>query len=152
MAITDGRGVDLFVDPVGGEGFVSHLHLLAPVGMLVLYGLIDGWPPDAVFRAQRERMVRSPAVRMFSIHAYDDRPDVTGQDLALLMEMIGDGRITPAIFDDKSVTSKLWMPAIPERPAMRFCHDTSTPQPNGVTSPRPVTTTRLMIQPTGSAP
>ena len=98
MAITDGRGVDLFVDPVGGEGFVGHLDLLASVGMLVLYGLIDGWPPDAVFRAQCERMGRSPAVRMFSIHAYDDRPDVTGQDLALLMEMIKDGRIKPAIF------------------------------------------------------
>jgi NADPH2:quinone reductase len=98
MAITDGRGVDLFVDPVGGEGFVGHLDLLAPVGMLVLYGLIDGWPPDTVFRALRERMGRSPAVRMFSIHAYDNRSDVTGQDLALLMEMIKDGRIKPAIF------------------------------------------------------
>lgn len=98
MAITDGRGVDLFVDPVGGEGFAGHLDLLAPVGMLVLYGLIDGWPSDAVFRAQRERMGRSPAVRMFSIHAYDDRPDITGQDLTLLMEMIEDGRIKQAIF------------------------------------------------------
>jgi NADPH2:quinone reductase len=66
--------------------------------MLVLYGLIDGWPPDAVFRAQRERMGRSPAVRMFSIHTYDDRPDIAGHDLALLMAMIEDGRIKPAIF------------------------------------------------------
>ena len=98
MAITGGRGVELFVDPVGGEGFVAHLDLLAPVGMLVLYGLIDGWPPDAVFRAQRERMGRSPAVRMFSIHTYDDRPDIAGHDLALLMAMIEDGRIKPAIF------------------------------------------------------
>ena len=98
MAITDGRGVDLFVDPVGGAGFVDHLGLLAPVGMLVLYGIIDGWPPEAVFRAQCERMGRSPAVRMFSIHAYDDQPDVTGQDMALLMEMINGGRIKPAVF------------------------------------------------------
>ena len=97
-AITQGRGVDLFVDPVGGENFAGHLDLLAPVGMLVLYGLIDGWPPDAVFRAQRERMARSPAVRLFSIHAYDDRPDVTGADLALLMDMIADGMIRPAIY------------------------------------------------------
>ncbi|NKB50227.1 MAG: zinc-binding dehydrogenase [Alphaproteobacteria bacterium] len=97
MAITDGRGVDLFVDPVGGAGFVGHLDLLAPVGMLVLYGLIESWPPDAVFRAQCERMGRSPAVRMFSIHAYDDQPEVTGQDLARLMKMIKDGAIKPAI-------------------------------------------------------
>lgn len=97
-SITHGRGVDLFVDPVGGAGFAGHLDLLAPVGMLVLYGLIEGWPPDAVFHAQRERMGRSPAVRMFSIHSYDERPDVAGQDLALLMDMIKQGRIKPAIY------------------------------------------------------
>ena len=98
MAITDGRGVDLFVDPVGGAGFVGHLDLLAPLGMLVLYGLIESWPPEAVFRAQCERMGRCPAIRMFSIHAYDDQPEVTGRDLAHLMDMIKDGTIKPAIF------------------------------------------------------
>jgi NADPH:quinone reductase-like Zn-dependent oxidoreductase len=35
---------------------------------------------------------------MFSIHAYDKRPDVSTQHLAHLMEMIKDGRIKPAIF------------------------------------------------------
>ena len=35
---------------------------------------------------------------MFSIHAYDERPDVSGQHLAHLMEMIKEGRIKPAIF------------------------------------------------------
>ncbi|MEK9662225.1 MAG: zinc-dependent alcohol dehydrogenase family protein [Alphaproteobacteria bacterium] len=96
-AITDGRGVDLFVDPVGGTGFAGHLDLLAPVGMLVLYGLIEGWPPDTTFGDMCRRMARSPAVRLFSIHAYDDRPDATGEDLDRLMGMIGDGAIKPAI-------------------------------------------------------
>ena len=35
---------------------------------------------------------------MFSIHAYDEQPDVSGQHLAHLMEMIKDGRIKPEIF------------------------------------------------------
>jgi NADPH2:quinone reductase len=35
---------------------------------------------------------------MFSIHAYDEQPDVSGQHLADLMEMIKEGRIKPAIF------------------------------------------------------
>jgi NADPH2:quinone reductase len=98
MAITDGRGVDLFIDPVAGPGFKDHLELLAPVGMLVLYGMIQDLPTNGVFRAQCKRWGRSPAVRMFSIHAYDERPDVSGQHLAHLMEMIMDGRIKPAIF------------------------------------------------------
>ena len=92
------RGVDLFIDPVAGPGFKDHLDLLAPVGMLVLYGMIEELPTNGVFRTQCERWGRSPAVRMFSIHAYDDRPDVSGQHLAHLMEMIKDGRIKPAIF------------------------------------------------------
>ena len=36
--------------------------------------------------------------RLFSIHAYDERPDVSGQHLAHLMEMIKESRINPAIF------------------------------------------------------
>ena len=98
MAITDGRGVDFFIDPVAGPGFKDLLDLLAPVGMLVLYGMIKALPTNGVFRAQCERWGRSPAVRMFSIHAYDERPDVSGQHLAHLMEMIKEGQIKPAIF------------------------------------------------------
>jgi beta-glucanase (GH16 family) len=45
MAITDGLGVDLFIDPVAGPGFKDHLELLAPVGMLVLYGIVN---PDTI--------------------------------------------------------------------------------------------------------
>ena len=95
--ITGGRGVDLFIDPVAGPDFAGHLDLLAPVGMLVMYGLIEGWPPDAVFRAQRERMARSPAVRLFSMHAYDGRPDLAREDYARLMALLRDGTIRPAI-------------------------------------------------------
>ena len=93
MAITDGLGVDLFIDPVAGPGFKDHLELLAPVGMLVLYGMIEELPTNGVFRAQCERWGRSPAVRMFSIHAYDKQPDASRRHLSHLMEMIKDARI-----------------------------------------------------------
>jgi len=95
--ITGGRGVDLVVDPVGGDGFADHLDLLAPVGMLVLYGMIDGLPGSDVFQAQAGRWARSPAVRLFSIHAYDAYPDITGADMALLMDMAARGHIDPVI-------------------------------------------------------
>jgi NADPH2:quinone reductase len=98
MEITDGRGVDLFLDPVAGVGFADHLDLLAPVGMLVMYGLIGGYPPDTVFRAQRDRFGRSPAIRLFSVHAYDHQPEVSVEHFTKLMAMILDGRIKPAIF------------------------------------------------------
>lgn len=99
LKITDGRGVDLFADPVGGDAFVGHLDLLAPLGTLVLYGLIAGLPTDDVFAAQTQRWGRSPAVRLFSIHSYDQRPHDTAKDLAMLLDMIAAGRIKPAIFE-----------------------------------------------------
>jgi NADPH2:quinone reductase len=98
IAITGGRGVDCYIDPVGGAGFVPLLELLAPAGMLVLYGLIDGWPPEAVFRRQCERMSHSPAVRLFSLHSWDDRPGLVGETVARLTAMIADGRLAPTVF------------------------------------------------------
>ena len=98
MEITGNQGVDFILDPVGGDQFVGQLDLLAPVGTLILYGIIDGLPTDDVFAAQCKRWGRSPAVRMFSIHSYDERRDDTARDLAMLMEKIGEGRIKPAIF------------------------------------------------------
>ncbi len=95
--ITDGRGVDLLIDPVAGLGFKDHLDLLAPVGMLLLYGMIEDLPTNGVFEAQCARWAKSPAVRMFSIHAYDHQPDASANHLTTLMDMIKAGQIKPAI-------------------------------------------------------
>ncbi len=98
MDISGGRGVDHFIDPVGGGGFVGHLDLLAIHGTLVLYGMIDGLPQDDVFAAQTQRWARCPAVRVFSIHSFDHEPEAAGRDMDTLMGMIGDGTIAPAIY------------------------------------------------------
>lgn len=98
MAATGGLGVDFFLDPVGGPGFPSQMELLAPLGTLVLYGIIDGWPPDDVYRTQRERAAESPAVRGFSMHILDHRPDIAESDTAHLLGLMADGHITPSIF------------------------------------------------------
>lgn len=95
---TGGRGVDHFIDPVGGAGFVGHLDLLAIHGTLVLYGMIEGLPKDDVFAAQTQRWARCPAVRVFSIHSFDHAPEATGDDLRQLMSMIADATISPAIY------------------------------------------------------
>ncbi|CAN7305887.1 zinc-dependent alcohol dehydrogenase family protein [Pseudorhodoferax sp. LjRoot39] len=71
MAQTDGRGVDLAFDHLGGALFTACLHALAPSGMLVSYNIVNG-PPDAdVFTELRKLLGRSLAVRTFSIHAVD---------------------------------------------------------------------------------
>ena len=45
--ITEGRGVDLIVDPVGGQSVAANIAMLATFGMLVIYGMLGGLPsPD----------------------------------------------------------------------------------------------------------
>lgn len=73
-ALTDGRGVDLAVDPVGGELFIACLHALAPLGLAVSYNIVGGLPTADVFAVLRQLLGRSLAVRTFSMHTFDADP------------------------------------------------------------------------------
>ena len=72
MAATDGRGVDLAFDHIGGDLFIACLRSLAPSGMAVSYNILSGMPSSDVFGELRALLSRSLAVRTFSIHAIDD--------------------------------------------------------------------------------
>jgi len=71
MQLTDGRGVDLAFDHLGGALFIACLRALAPCGMLVSYNIVNGPPAGDVFQELRKLLGRSLAVRTFSIHAID---------------------------------------------------------------------------------
>jgi NADPH2:quinone reductase len=45
LELTDGRGVDMVVDPVGGPRFTDSLRSLAPLGRLLVIGFTDGEIP-----------------------------------------------------------------------------------------------------------
>ena len=45
QALTDGRGVDIVVDPVGGDRFTDSLRSLAPAGRLLVLGFTGGEIP-----------------------------------------------------------------------------------------------------------
>lgn len=77
MALTGGRGVDLALDPIGGDLFIACLHALAPLGMAVSYNIVGGAPSADVFAELRSLLGRSLAVRTFSMHTFD--ADVAGR-------------------------------------------------------------------------
>ena len=95
---TRGRGVDLILDPIGGKDFGRNFALLAPLGLVVSYGRLDG-PPEGVIEAMREHHAVSPAVRFFTIHSFDDRPDIRAQATQALFGLLASGRIAPLIHD-----------------------------------------------------
>jgi len=96
---TSGRGVDLILDPIGGKEFGRNFMLLAPLGLVVSYGRLDG-PPDPNFvAAMREHHMVSPAVRFFTIHSFDGRPDIRARATQALFDHLAAGHISPLIHD-----------------------------------------------------
>ena len=93
------RGADLILDPIGGTGFGRNFAMLAPLGMVISYGRLDG-PPDAdLLTAMRANSAQSPALRFFTIHSFDDRPDIRAATMKTLLDHLAAGRIRPLIYD-----------------------------------------------------
>jgi hypothetical protein len=47
----------------------------------------------------RAQSSKSPAVRFFTIHRFDDRPDIRAATMRLLLDHLAAGRISPLIYD-----------------------------------------------------
>jgi NADPH2:quinone reductase len=95
-AATGGRGVDLVLDPVGGPRFARLFDHVAPLGLVILYGSLDGSPGPDVVPAMR-KSGKSPALRVFTMHTFDDAPDSRRGATAALLRMLGAGAIRPPI-------------------------------------------------------
>ena len=98
LAATGGAGVDLVLDHVGGPGLADHVGLLATWGVLVSYGAVAGPAGPELFAALRTHSGKSPALRVFSIHAYDDDPAGRARYMSSVLGLLGAGAIRPAIF------------------------------------------------------
>src|SRR5262249_40608843 len=94
---TEGRSVDLILDPIGGKGFVRNFAMLAPLGLVVSYRRLDG-PPDPDFvAAMREHHAVSPAHRFSTITSSAARPDTRAAATTTLLGHLAAGRIKPLI-------------------------------------------------------
>ena len=93
---TGGKGADLILDPVGGPRFGQLFDYLAPLGLVVLFGQLGGAPGD-VLPAMRRHPGKSPALRLFSMHAFDDDPAPRRSATVTLLGLLGRGAIAPHI-------------------------------------------------------
>jgi len=96
-AATGGAGVDLILDAVARGRFPELFDHLAPLGLIVLYGALDGPAPADLMAAMRRRPGASPALRVFSIHAFDHDRDQRRRATGALLDLLAAGAITPAI-------------------------------------------------------
>ena len=92
---TDGRGVDLVLESVGGEVLEKSLRCLRPMGRLVTYGTSGG----------KEGALRTLDVQRSSITVAGftfgglsvSRPDVVRQVMAAVVELLAQRRVRPVV-------------------------------------------------------
>jgi NADPH2:quinone reductase len=96
--LTDGRGVDLVLDPVGGPGFHRNFAYLAPLGLVVSYGVLEGRPDAAYAAAMQARFGDSLGFRFFSMHVFDGQPARRRAAMDELVPLLAAGKIRPTIF------------------------------------------------------
>ena len=72
QAITQGAGLGLVYDHLGGQSLIDGLKSLGPFGTLVSYNIVQGMPTEDVFQVMRNLLGKSLAVRCFSMHTFDE--------------------------------------------------------------------------------
>jgi NADPH2:quinone reductase len=92
--LTDGRGVDVLIESIGGDVFEQNFDALATFGRYLLLGSTRG--PGEPF-APRRLMTRSQALIGFYLPVFYDRPDLIGNALRFLADGLSAGRITAAV-------------------------------------------------------
>lgn len=97
LALTGGHGADILFDHVAGKAFTDGLKMVAPLGMIVSYAVLGGMPETDLFAAMRGNIEKSPAVRCFTMHTYDHMEEPRREAMARAAELIGSGKVKPAI-------------------------------------------------------
>lgn len=96
-AATGGRGVDLVLDPIGGETLASMFGALSPFGLVVSYGRLAGRKQADLYEAMFRHQTLNPAFRLFTMHAFDGDSAVRREALRRLLSMLAAKSITPPI-------------------------------------------------------
>jgi NADPH:quinone reductase len=94
MALTDGKGVDVCFDPVGGPLFDAALSSLGWGGRILLVGFVGGIPQIPANRLLvKHRAALGSSLRYFRWHA----PDKLRRSIEELLRWHGEGRLKPCI-------------------------------------------------------
>jgi NADPH2:quinone reductase len=97
MQITKDRGVDIIIDPVAGPTIPENVRLLAPCGILLLYGALGGKAQHDLQPTLRLNK-NSPGVRQFTIHTWDDLVEERQTAIRTLIDMLAAGILHPHIY------------------------------------------------------
>jgi len=95
--LTADKGVDLVLDPVGGQDFYRNFSYRAPLGLVINYGMLQGIPDPSYAAAMQQRFGDSLGFRFFSMHVFDKSADRRRAAMDALLPMLANGTIRPTI-------------------------------------------------------
>jgi NADPH2:quinone reductase len=91
--ITQGHGLSVVFDHLGGQSLIDGLRSLAPLGTLVSYNIIQGMPTEDVFQVMRDLLGKSLAVRCFSMHTFDEDVSLRRGLMHEAIELMASGQV-----------------------------------------------------------
>lgn len=98
--ITDGRGLDITLNPISGESLKNDLEALAPLGTTVLFGFLAGPPAGTFGDDLAKHFQKSIAVRVSDIYTYySNKPEEFNADLNKIFNLLAEGVLKPQITD-----------------------------------------------------
>ncbi|UWQ90856.1 zinc-binding dehydrogenase [Rhodobacteraceae bacterium M382] len=98
MEITEGRGVDLTLNPISGDTLKSDLDALAPLGTTVIFGFLAGPPAGTFGEDLVKHFQKSVAIRVSDIYTYfGSRPDAFNSDLVRVFNLLDQGVLHPHV-------------------------------------------------------
>jgi len=95
--ITGGAGVSLFLDQIIGADFTRTLDALSPLGTIISFNALGGLPEQELFAAMRGHLGKSPGVRCFSLHCYDDTPEMLEPIMAAVLKLMAEGKVAAPV-------------------------------------------------------
>jgi NADPH:quinone reductase len=99
LAFTGGRGVDLVCDQIVGPDFTDSIRMLAHWGTIVSFNALGGMPAQETFTAMRANLTKSPGIRCFTLHTYDDDPNSIRRLVGETVDVFARSHVRPAIFE-----------------------------------------------------
>lgn len=97
LELTKGRGVEVMFDHVVGPNFRDNIKAMAPLGQIITFNALGGFPSSDMFADLRANLDRSVSLRPYSVHVYDPFPEERRRIANEVLKLFASGRIKPAI-------------------------------------------------------
>lgn len=98
LEITDGKGIDIILDPIGGSAIAQNLSCLAVEGRFVSYGWLSGDCPSLTATQCQNLLFRNQSISGFAISAVmNHHPDIIKTALTQLFTWVQMDKLKPIL-------------------------------------------------------